>query len=175
MAKRLQRPGGKYAPLRQYLAGQGEPTVMLTFSAVEAVLGEALPLSAHTSRSWWRNTATAAGWRMAGLDLRAQTVTMTRCSPAPTVSRRPARYAPLGQYLAAVPGPRVTLTFAEIETLVGRPLPLSAVQYRDWWTAPATRSNPQAGSWLSVGWQVAHADLRGRMITFVRQPPDSLI
>lgn len=43
-----------------------------------------------------------------------------------------AKYDPLARYLATYPGDRVTLTLAEIEAIVGAPLPPGARQ-RKWW------------------------------------------
>jgi hypothetical protein len=91
MPKRSQRPGGKYAPLREYLTGLSGPTVTLRFSEMETILGEPLPLSASTSKAWWSNNTSApqydswhqAGWQVARVDLRAQTVTFVRQPPPP--------------------------------------------------------------------------------------------
>ena len=63
----------------------------------------------------------------------------------------PLTYQPLADYLAAQGSPAVILTLAEIETLLGAPLP-PAAQEASWWTnAPEAE---QARAWLGVGWRV---------------------
>ncbi|MEX2035136.1 MAG: hypothetical protein WEA28_08085 [Xanthobacteraceae bacterium] len=42
----------KYDPLRDYLQGQNKPDFILTFEEIEAILGFALPRSAHRAE-WW--------------------------------------------------------------------------------------------------------------------------
>ena len=84
---------------------------------------------------------------------------------------RPSRYQPIGDYLAALPPATtaVTLTFAEIEGLLGAPLPLRAVRAKFWanarraWYVP-----PQARAWHRAGWRVAGFDPVARTVTFAR-------
>ena len=64
-----------------------------------------------------------------------------------------AKYAPLTQYLAAQPGATVTLTFADIEALLGAPLPASARRRTDWW-GNHIRSQSHTRAWTAVGWRV---------------------
>ena len=81
----------------------------------------------------------------------------------------PRKYAPLGDYLAALPGEttRITLSLRQIEVLVGTPLPAVAGTAL-WWTN--TPGHPQARVWLAVGWHVAARSLRSLppTITFAR-------
>ena len=58
---------------------------------------------------------------------------------------------PLARYLAAQPGDRVTLTLAEIEAIVGAPLPAGA-RRRDWWTMHR-RTGLRPAVW-AAGWRV---------------------
>lgn len=49
----------------------------------------------------------------------------------------------------------ITLSFDEIETIIGNPLPASASNYREWWANQTDTSNrPQAKSWVSAGFYV---------------------
>ena len=76
--------------------------------------------------------------------------------------------SPLVDYLAEQPTTSVTLTLAEIETLLGRPLPRS-VYTQSWWSATRHRIVRQA--WVRAGWMVAAVDLRAGArpaVTFVR-------
>ncbi len=89
--------------------------------------------------------------------------------PAP---RRGPKYAPLAAYLAAYPGDHVRLTFAQIEMLLGAPLPASA-WLRQFWTNPTGRrtGRVQTRAWLEVGWRVVAVDRAARVVTFVRHVP----
>ena len=80
------------------------------------------------------------------------------------------KYDPLTRYLVGLAADEVTLTFAEIERIIGTALPPSA-------RGPSFWSNRRYGvfriqPWVRVGWQMAHADLRGEppAVTFVRLP-----
>jgi len=90
-------PASKYQPLAEYLAGlpRETTTVALTLPAVEALVGQELPLSAHHS-SWWSNDLTrstprawlAVGWRVTHAQVRQapSAITFARVSldnPAP--------------------------------------------------------------------------------------------
>lgn len=80
---------------------------------------------------------------------------------------------PLLTYLAQQPDPKVSLTFAEIESVIGRPLPPSAKEYSAWW-ANEMASDPKrehAHSWLDAGFQ-ASADFRRKRVTFLKSRLD---
>jgi hypothetical protein len=67
------------------------------------------------------------------------------------------KYEPLEIYLRAVPAgtKQVTLSFAEIERILGAPLPASAKSHRAWWgNQKDSKTRPQAHSWLSAGFVV---------------------
>ncbi len=82
-------------------------------------------------------------------------------------SRLPDPYEPLRRHLAAHTGTDLTLTFTDIEHLLGAPLPEEAWR-RTWWTnAP---NAPQARAWLRAGWQVRWVRRSGAeaAVTFTR-------
>ncbi len=83
---------------------------------------------------------------------------------------KPLKYEPLRRYLAAQVGETVTLTFAEIEGLIGASLPASAEQ-RSWWVNRTDGGFPQMRAWQSAGWRVSTVRLRSvaRSVTFVRR------
>ena len=55
------------------------------------------------------------------------------------------KYAPLTRYLQSKPETRLPLTFAELERLLGFPLPPSARKHRAWWANnPASHVNAAA-------------------------------
>jgi hypothetical protein len=67
----------------------------------------------------------------------------------------PSKYDPLTRYLADLAADEVTLTFGEIERLVGAPLPASARQSSYW-----TRAALPRGHQSRAGWRVARVYLR---------------
>lgn len=83
-------------------------------------------------------------------------------------------YAPLKSHLAAQSAERVPMTFAEIERVLGRPLPPSAKgkSTRQWWANTHTHS--QAKSWLDVG-RTAKLDAEGQAVTFIRSQPETRV
>ncbi|MGD9891720.1 MAG: hypothetical protein AB7R89_33525 [Dehalococcoidia bacterium] len=82
----------------------------------------------------------------------------------------PRKYDPLAAYLAQVTDDQVTLTLAEIEAILGTPLPATATS-SDFWRNYA-RAWP-AHAWRDVGWRVARHPSRQAVtaVTFVREPP----
>lgn len=76
-------------------------------------------------------------------------------APAPTsVSLATRKYLALGDHLRDSESSRVTLTFNDIEDLLGFPLPASAKKHRAWW-GNSTSGHSQAAAWLNQGWKVA--------------------
>ena len=79
------------------------------------------------------------------------------------------RYAPLHDHLKGVAKDKKTyeLSFDEISTIMGGPLPQSAYDHRAWWAN--TESHSQALAWISAGWKVDKVDLEGQLIHLVRR------
>ena len=82
---------------------------------------------------------------------------------------RTTKYEPLRRHLAAQPPEvaEVTLTLAEVATIVGAPLPRTAWA-GIWWKGAATGT--QARAWRAAGWRVARQALRADppAVTFAR-------
>lgn len=82
------RIGTKYTPLSVYLSRRARWTnwVKLTFSRVEEIIGDELPLSAKRSKGWWGNTRSRShaqawldtGWKVQEVDINHSTVTFKR-------------------------------------------------------------------------------------------------
>ena len=79
--------GSKYQPLLDALRQSDQTHITLTFAAIEALLGEALPPSARSKRGWWSNRSKGAlqatAWMSAGylvetIDLESEQVTFTK-------------------------------------------------------------------------------------------------
>ncbi len=85
----------------------------------------------------------------------------------------PSPYQRLADYLAAQPPETVelTLTIAEVEAMVGAPLPVSAWSGRWWSNKPYGRW--EVRPWVTAGWRVAHLSMRTvtPTVTFARVSP----
>lgn len=58
----------------------------------------------------------------------------------------------------------VTLTFVELETVLGFPLPASTRRHREWWGNDLSHS--QAVVWMGAGWKVGHLSMTGEVVRF---------
>ena len=85
----------------------------------------------------------------------------------------PSKYEPLRAYLASLPPDitELTLALAEIEAIIGAPLPAGA-RAHDFWAnhRDAFWSAPQMRAWRAAGWYVAARSLRRLppSVTFAR-------
>ncbi len=78
------------------------------------------------------------------------------------------KYSSLYRFLArkARYSELVTLTFSQIEGIIGDNLPFSALRNRNWWHN--SRSTAQGQAWLKVGWRVQDLNTTERTVTFKR-------
>jgi hypothetical protein len=83
------------------------------------------------------------------------------------------KYEPLTDHLRSREGTTWTASFAEIECILGFPLPISARNYREWWANQRGAGHSQKKGWQDAGWQVWKVDLAGEMVTF-RNPRDAI-
>jgi len=74
------------------------------------------------------------------------------------------KYYLLEKYLDRQSAPEITLTFPEIERIIGEPIPASAYKYPAWW---ANGGHIQADAWLNAGWKVGELKL-GKSVVFVK-------
>ncbi len=77
-------------------------------------------------------------------------------------------YAPLAAHLKAQNASvtTVSLTFQQIERILGKELPSSAFEYRAWWANDPAK--PQSAAWLDEGWRTVVVSTNLRRLTFVR-------
>jgi len=61
-----------------------------------------------------------------------------------------------------------TLSFGEIEQIIGDKLPPSAHNHREWWSNHAG-SHVQARAWLEAGWEVESVDQEVQTVRFRRK------
>jgi len=80
------------------------------------------------------------------------------------------KYAPLQMRLTNVSHSESyeTLSFGEIEQIIGDKLPPSAHNHREWWSNHAG-SHVQARAWLEAGWEVESVDQEARTVRFRRK------
>lgn len=74
------------------------------------------------------------------------------------------KYRNLSAMLVEAGGKPVSMTFSEIEELLGFELPSSAREHRAFWAN--TESHSIARSWLDVGYRTMVVDLSGEKIVF---------
>jgi len=84
------------------------------------------------------------------------------------------KYEPLKERLLAIPEDKyeVTLSFRQLEAILGFELPKSAVAYRQWWgNQRDTKNRPQAEAWVAAGFHVDGVQLRkpGGWVRFRRK------
>lgn len=75
------------------------------------------------------------------------------------------KYQPLFEYLYANEWDEVSLTFAEIETLLGRTLPNSAKTTRAWWSN-RNKGGLQASAWIEAGYRIVDLNTSAMNVTF---------
>ena len=63
--------------------------------------------------------------------------------------------ARLTDYLRQSGAGSVPMTFVELESVRGKPLPASARKYAAWWS----NTQPHARCWITAGYRVAHVRL----------------
>ena len=75
------------------------------------------------------------------------------------------KYKALTEFLAARGGKSVTMTFAEIEEILGFSLPASARAHAAWW---ANQLRGQSLAWVVVSYKTADVLLEEERVTFLR-------
>jgi DNA-binding XRE family transcriptional regulator len=74
------------------------------------------------------------------------------------------KYYPLFEYLRQQPDTvPLELSFAEIEAILGQPLPATALTIRAWW---ANSQTAQGRAWHDAGWLVDYPDFREKVVIF---------
>jgi hypothetical protein len=79
------------------------------------------------------------------------------------------KYDPLRLYLRKQTQSRVPMTFQQIESVIGGPLPASARKHRPWWANDA-RGHAHADAWLRAGYRTEEVNMEGERLVFVRTP-----
>lgn len=75
------------------------------------------------------------------------------------------KYDALRKHLSSGTAIRWRAAFAEVEAVLGFPLPRSAYAYPAWWSNDAT-GHSHARAWLDAGWKTEAVDLQSQQVTF---------
>lgn len=75
------------------------------------------------------------------------------------------KYAPLAEHLRSSGRATVSMSFDEIEQVIGAPLPQSAFTHRAWWSNNPT-NNVMTHAWLEAGYTTAEVDMAARTLVF---------
>jgi len=76
------------------------------------------------------------------------------------------KYEPLTKFLNQASTAEVPLTFAEMERIIGQPLPASK-KYPAWWSNNPS-NNVMTKAWLAAGFQSERVDIGGERLVFRR-------
>ncbi len=79
------------------------------------------------------------------------------------------KYEPLGQYLSSRHDAEAPMAFADVEGVLGFPLPPYARKSASWWSNnPGTHVGVRA--WRDAGWRTSRVDIGRERVVFVRDP-----
>lgn len=78
------------------------------------------------------------------------------------------KYAPLARHLSEIEENEVTLSFEQIDQILGGNLPQSAYDHRPWWANRSDGTGSQNQGWQSVGWESGDVDMEEETVTFRR-------
>lgn len=81
-----------------------------------------------------------------------------------------APYERLGVWLAAQTADTVSLSFTDIEAILGHRLPPSAWSSSSWWRQAEQRQVLPARSWCAAGWHLVTVDRQTGRVTYTRIP-----
>lgn len=83
------------------------------------------------------------------------------------------KYTPLFRHLAGFEGVQWPASFAEVEAILGFPLPKSARRHAAWWANEHNGTHSHARAWQAAGWRTNAVDLRAQALVFERGPRGS--
>lgn len=78
-------------------------------------------------------------------------------------------YQPLTDYLLRLDADEWRASFADVERVLGRPLPDSASKYPAWWANQSGPGHSQTRGWQDAGFETREVDLRGGRVRFIRR------
>ena len=84
-------------------------------------------------------------------------------------ARPRSKYNPLYDHLVSANDDVVSLSFEEIEDILGFDLPASAHLYQAWWANEREGTHSHARSWLDASYETQGVDLNAQTVRFVGQ------
>ncbi|WP_091690455.1 DUF7662 domain-containing protein [Methanococcoides vulcani] len=84
------------------------------------------------------------------------------------------KYSKLGIHLKNSEKTILKLTFDEVESILGFPLPKSARTYQAWWANNADSHTHALDGWLAMGWK-ARVDLIKQTVIFTKKEKSTAI
>jgi len=80
------------------------------------------------------------------------------------------KYLPLEAWFRNLPATQtqIEMTFEQVETILGTPLPKSASKLKTWWTNFYPKIQSHRTAWLNNGWRVVEFDQQARWVKFNR-------
>jgi hypothetical protein len=78
------------------------------------------------------------------------------------------KYAALHSHLNRRNGRPEMLSFEDIEQIIGKPLPQSAVKHRSFWANDNQDHHSHARAWMKAGYRVAYLDREQKVVRFER-------
>lgn len=84
------------------------------------------------------------------------------------------KYEPLGDFLKKTNKPVISLSFKEIEEIIGFTLPNSALKHGEFWSS-GQNSHTHAFVWIDAGYIVSKKDLIGQRIEFSKRSEHEIL
>ena len=84
---------------------------------------------------------------------------------------RGGKYQKLYKYLCGLDAQEWRATVADVEAVVGKPLPPSAFNYQAWWANDI--SHVQGRAWLAARWETARVNIEAKTVLFRRKRGDT--
>ncbi len=85
------------------------------------------------------------------------------------------KYVKLGEHFVALKGTRQTLTFDQVEQVVGEKLPPVARKHAAWWANSHTKSHHWSHQWQRAGWEASSPNFTDGKVTFTRLSPSATL
>lgn len=80
------------------------------------------------------------------------------------------KYEPLQKFFEQAKSVQITLSFEEVEKILGAKLPASAKTHQAWWANNPT-GHSHCRAWVDAGWRTENLNLRERKVDFVHVDP----
>ncbi|WP_288408863.1 HNH endonuclease signature motif containing protein [uncultured Herbaspirillum sp.] len=84
------------------------------------------------------------------------------------------KYSALARYLAELPAEFISMSFSEIEAIIGASLPKSAHKHQTWWSNATVGSHNWAHLWQSAGWRQESVNFARQEVCFRREGSSAL-